>query len=731
MKRKNKGLKRKRNFAKPLTSLVLVILSGISFGLFIKEGFPKIFLFIFVFLLIWIGFSFFLLKVYKGKFSYFLIKDSLSFLPFFFLPPLWSIIKNTGLPNLTLYQIFLLILALSTTIFLKATLIKPLQIKDRIAFILLCISIFIYISVYSFLSFLNYKNLSIMKIGDFALFNQVFWYTINGKILHSQILGYNFLGEHFSPIIIVLAPFYFFFPNPLTLLILQTIIIGIGAIPLYLLVKDKFKDSLLALSFSLAYLLYPMTGRVNLLEFHEIIFCMPSLLFTFYFLLKKRWVLYFLFVFLSLMVKENISIIIAFLGLYILFFKKERKTGLITAVIGLSWAYLSVKVLIPYIREITSAGEFSGYAHLGKYGILGKTFSEILINLLFHPQKIVESLSFDRRLIMFNNILYLIVPFGFLPLLSILTILAIPEFLLQSLSSISLQYILVSSYSAPIIPILMVSSLYGIANIIRIFPFIRRYIFSFSVYIFFSSLLSNYYFSFPAFVLPTDVVNYEFKHHKTILSIPLNKESYQIPEKAKIFFKIRDLIPQGFSVSASSPESVYLSCRKTIIPLDEFQKTDSLILNTSPSTWADMDLINKTLEMALKNKDFRLIFNKKGIYLFVKNGKERDILSQGLKLPPSAQIFFIISSIYYNLGEIDKAIIYSKKAKELYLKKSNLYKEEISELHYDLAKYYYEKRDLLKSYYELKEVIRLSPDNIQARENLEAIKKILNKNQLK
>ena len=463
-----------------------------------------------------------------------------------------------------------------------------------------------------------------------------------------------------------------------------------------------------------------MTGRVNLLEFHEATFSMPFLLFTFYFLQKEKWRLYLLFLFLSLLVKENISITVTFLGLYIFLIRKRRRMGFATLTIGLLWAYLSVKVVIPWIIETTFFEEGSlSFTHLSLYSHLGGSLSEIIKNLIFHPQKVWESIPCPK-LIIFNNLIYFLVPIGFSSLASpLIFLIAIPEFFLQSFSTMPLQYILVSAYPAPIIPFVIISGIYGADRIIRLKKVAPS---SFAIYILSLSLLSNFYFSFPALKITTDVVNYEPAHHRTLLSIPLNKGDYQISEQAKIFFEMKRMIPEDAKISATYDLWCYLSGRKTIFPLTEFEKADCIILNTSPTTWTDADLTSKTLNRLLEDKNFRLILNREGLFLFARKGYEEDLLNKakGLSLSSaSPRLHLIIASLYSSLDKIDKAIPEYRIAIEGYLKENPaLHKNRLINLHNELAAIFYKKNDIDSAIFELKKIIELDPTHIEARKNL-------------
>src|SRR3989338_3263383 len=70
------------------------------------------------------------------------------------------------------------------------------------------------VAIWKFLT-LHYNAL------DLAIFNQVFFNTLRGDWFASSIHPPNYLGDHFSPIIFLLLPFYALAPHPLALVALQ------------------------------------------------------------------------------------------------------------------------------------------------------------------------------------------------------------------------------------------------------------------------------------------------------------------------------------------------------------------------------------------------------------------------------------------------------------------------------------------------------------------------------
>ena len=108
---------------------------------------------------------------------------------------------------------------------------------------ILWISIFIYILLFSFLSLKKYYAFG-YNAFDLAIFNQVFFNTLDGRWFEMTINLNSYLADHFTPIIILLLPVYKLWPRAETLLILQSIVLGLSAWPLYKISRHVKKKSL-------------------------------------------------------------------------------------------------------------------------------------------------------------------------------------------------------------------------------------------------------------------------------------------------------------------------------------------------------------------------------------------------------------------------------------------------------------------------------------------------------
>ena len=74
---------------------------------------------------------------------------------------------------------------------------------------------------------------------DLGIFNQSLWTTLHTKnFLFSTVELFinptgSFFGTHFSPILFLVLPFYALYSSPETLLVFQSAILALGAVPLY------------------------------------------------------------------------------------------------------------------------------------------------------------------------------------------------------------------------------------------------------------------------------------------------------------------------------------------------------------------------------------------------------------------------------------------------------------------------------------------------------------------
>ncbi len=91
--------------------------------------------------------------------------------------------------------------------------------------------------------------------------------------------GFNILGDHFSPVIALVAPVYRVFPGPLTLLVVQALLFALSAVPVTR-AAGRLLGKARGVAVGVAYGLSWGVQRAVEFDFHEIAFAVPLLAFA-------------------------------------------------------------------------------------------------------------------------------------------------------------------------------------------------------------------------------------------------------------------------------------------------------------------------------------------------------------------------------------------------------------------------------------------------------------------
>ena len=124
------------------------------------------------------------------------------------------------------------------------------------------------------------------------------------------------LGAHVDPILAVFAIPWLVWPSPMMLLVAQAVIVSLAAWPAYRLGLRALGDARAAFLLAVALLLYPPLQYAVLNEFHPVTLAIPFLLFAFVYADERRWWRAAPFLVLAALCKEEIPLVIAFMGLY-------------------------------------------------------------------------------------------------------------------------------------------------------------------------------------------------------------------------------------------------------------------------------------------------------------------------------------------------------------------------------------------------------------------------------
>ncbi|MDD4705924.1 MAG: DUF2079 domain-containing protein [Bacilli bacterium] len=336
-------------------------------------------------------------KLYKNWESYILICSCLSLF----------IVTNTMVQNF--YYALVSSIIMGALVFYYNNKLKSFFIKKNIT-IIICTSLGIlfvgFISSLTILYYLSYLAPSY----DFGIFSQMFHYMNETLIPYTTVERSNLLSHfavHFSPILYLFLPFYLIFSNPVTLLIMQAIVIALGLIPIYKLCKHyKYNDKII-IALSIIYILMPALIGGNFYYFHENKILAVLLLYLFYFIEKGNSKLTALFVLLVMLVKEDAAVYIGFIGLYLLFSKRKNINGwhlIIASVIYFSL----VTTLMQIYGEGIMAYRYENFLFNGENNLIS-----VIINIIKNPAYLFYQLLNVEKL---NFLIYMFVPMALLPL---------------------------------------------------------------------------------------------------------------------------------------------------------------------------------------------------------------------------------------------------------------------------------------------------------------------------
>lgn len=301
----------------------------------------------------------------------------------------------------------------------------------------------------------SYNSYVALREGDFGRFLEI-------TDPHESMMQVNRMAIHTDVILGLIGALYFIYSGPEMLLILQSIIVSIGGIFIFLIVKELFKkkySNLIALTFSLSFYLYTPLQKAVSFDFHAITLSPTFILGYFYFFLKKNYFLQFVFAGLTILTKEQIGLVmVGFSMLQIvtiwqkfksdsLIRDKQFMISLIIGGISFLWVYVALNFIIPFFR---------GGEHFG---------SDYYLHLKDNP---LSFFTYTLSSESFKYMYQLLSPLGFLSLLSPLHFLvASPEFGINILSANSNMRNIFFHYDTGATAIIFISAIYGGRNLVN------------------------------------------------------------------------------------------------------------------------------------------------------------------------------------------------------------------------------------------------------------------------
>lgn len=397
--------------------------------------------------------------------------------------------------------------------------------------------------------------------GRFDLGNmtQAVWSTAHGDVLSvTDVNGEQItrLGSHFDPILAALAPLWWLWPSPEALLVLQAVALAAGAIPLYLLARRHLPDRPAA-AIAGAYLLFPPVQWLTVSDFHPVALATPLLLAAWYFLDAGRLWPFALLAAAAIATKEHVGLAVAGLGAWYALDRGERRRGAVIAVGAGAVAVVAALVVVPYFAP-------AGGAFESRY----------------------EDPSLDGRDL--GYVARLLLPLALVPLGAPAALLAaLPELILNALSSVRTQTSVQTHYAATIAPALLVATVFGVR---RLGP---RAAYA---------------------VLAAAVAG-------AVALGPLGRVETRADAHDAALRRAVALVPDDAAVSATNALGAHLSARERVLSFPVLARADWVAVDTTRLTFLDSlrpDRSRGPLADLRRDRSWALVFEEDGVLVFQK-----------------------------------------------------------------------------------------------------------------
>jgi uncharacterized membrane protein len=314
------------------------------------------------------------------------------------------------------------------------------------------------------LSRLMQLNPSSWDLGIFTEYVKQYAH-LHAPIVDIRAPGFNLLGDHFQPIVALLAPFFRVFPSSATLVIGQALLAAASIFPVSQLAREKLGVGP-ARAIAVAYGFSWGLQQLAQFDFHEIAFAVPLLAFSLSALASGHpkaamwWALPLVFV------KEDQGYTVGAIGIYLIVAGLRARApadpadpqgrsrvwaGQFLLVWGFAWSFVAIGLIIPHFNP----------AHVYQYwndgGVMAPSGHPSVLGLirqLLHawPDKL-------------QTLVLLLLPTAFIALRSPIALIAAPSLLLRFVSTDSSFWGTYWHYNATVMPIFFIAAIDALARI--------------------------------------------------------------------------------------------------------------------------------------------------------------------------------------------------------------------------------------------------------------------------
>lgn len=428
---------------------------------------------------------------------------------------------------------------------------------------------------------------------DLGIYLQIIYNTIHGRFFQYSFRTANFLGDHFSPILIFLSPLGLL-KITWPILAVQAFALSGAVVVLYLLSRQISKNRLLSLLLTLSFAFNPYTLQITNFDFHpDILFPLFSFSIV-YTLLKKKYLSAYLLFFLLMATREDSFLLVPPLFVVAFIKLREKKFAVVTLASAFSYFLLVNLVVMPMIRGPHGAPITEHYSYLGEDA------GHIIANALKNPFLVVSVLWAHDSL---GTLLKFFSSSGFIALLNPLILASsLPIFLSHLLSNMPMRFTLSGHYPAEPLVSMYLAAVFSLAFVNGKIGAHRWLKFLLPLYLAVFSLLSFSLLSpFPP-------------------SFAADLSRFTINSHTQLFFKLKNLIPEEVPVSAQSNLLPFFAFREKVYQFPRIADADYIFLDQKGSIseqslgagyWRSMENLVSLGFVLIKDEDGFKIYRRR------------------------------------------------------------------------------------------------------------------------
>lgn len=428
--------------------------------------------------------------------------------------------------------------------------------------------------LYSTLQWRRYESPS----WDLAIFTQVLrkYAHLQPPIVTIKGVDFNILGDHFHPLLAILAPIYAVFPTAYTLLVLQAVLI---AISVFFVAKAAHEHLGLVGGWLVggAYAISWGVQRAVAVQFHEVALAAPILAISLWLLLRKAWLPAAIWGGLLVFVKEDLGLTVMALGLVLGWRSKKWLLGGVLTAWGAIMFVLTLTVILPSLNP-SNQYDYSRYVSVD--------------DLVANPLGFVTGLlTNDAKM---STVLLLLTCTGLFILRSTIGLLALPTLVWRFLSTNQGHWGPTWHYSLVLMPIAYAAAIDGIAALRQSDrPFLRAYASHGAV------IVATF-----AIAISSQLPLFELR----------NPERWVTGLRQESAARALRLIPAGASVGTDVSLMAYLAADRQVYyigqqgnPVEEY-----LLIDTIAGGWQERVNLPRYGEQIHPGTDWELLLNENG-----------------------------------------------------------------------------------------------------------------------